>query len=227
MKTTTITGNPLAVQLEAAEAQSRAFRERRAEMQEDLADLRDQQQIEMRHALGSGGTSPELKVIRAKVAEAEALVDQTDQIIADGDRLVRELHKQVAAARTEEERARIAAEVARLSVLATAQIAELNAALEAASKAAGQVAIAIGELERIDKPAATPFFIAARALNPGDALVHQGFKLGEFVAWSELKWEVFPAVPSVPGLDRHPLVNLPGYLAARDAAAQAAPGAQG
>jgi hypothetical protein len=227
MKPITITAASLAEQLKTAEAQVFLWRARRAKLQEDLADLRDEMQVEMRRALTlPGGTSPEVKALRAKIAEGETTVDQADGMIADADRLVIALHAQVAAARTEEEKATHVAEVVRRSSIAGARIAELKAALEAASKVAGQVAIAIGELERIDKLAATPFFAAARALNPGAALVQQGWKLGEFIAWGELKWEVFPAVPPVPGLEQHPLVNLPGYLKARDAAAQVAPGAR-
>ena len=224
MKTPTITPIPLAAQIAAAEKQASDFRHRRAKLQENLEGLRDQLRAEMHRSLGNSGTSPELKAIRAKITEAEALLDQAEQFIADGDRLVIELHAQAAAARSEEEKATHAAELAHRSSIVKARIAELSVALEAAAKIAGAVAITLGELEQVDKLAATPFFAAARLLNPGDALVKQGFKLGEFIAWGELRWEVFPAVPTVPGLGLHPMVNIPGYLKARDAAAQAAPG---
>ena len=225
MKTPTITPIPLAAQIAAAEKQASDFRHRRAKLQENLEDLRDRQQVEMRRALSlPGGTSVELTAFRAKIAEGEVLLDQADGMIADADHLVRDLHAQLAAACTEEEKLAHTVQVARLSAVCASTIAELQTSLEHASKAAGQVAIAIGELERIDKLTVTPFFAAARALNSGDTLVQQGWKLGEFIAWGELRWEVFPAVPIVPGLGLHPMVNIPGYLKARDAAAQAAPG---
>jgi len=224
MKTTPITANPLTVQLEAATAQSRAFRQRRAELQADLADLRDRRQAEMRAALATGGDSPALKAIRVKITDAQALVEQTDQLIADGDELVKDLHAQVVAARTEEEKVAHAAEVARHSSIVEARTAELDAALEAADKAAGATVIALAELEQIDKVAAARLVGEARHLDPKAAFLARGWKIGEFLFSDAFEWLVVPILPPVVGLDAYPVANVRGYLAARDAAAQAAPG---
>ena len=226
MKTPTITPIPLAAQIAAAEKQASDFRHRRAQLQADLADLRDQQQLEMRRTLGSGGTSPELKALRVKIAEGEALLDQADGMIADADRLVIELHAQVAAARTAEETATHAVELTRRSSIVKTRIAELEAALEAADKIAGAFVLAVAELEQIDKVAAARLAGEARHLDPKAAFLAQGWKIGEFLFSDAFEWYVVPLLPPVAGLDRYPGVNIRGYLAARDAATQAAPGAR-
>ena len=217
MKTTTITAASLAEQLKTAEAQSFTWRARRTKLQADLAGLRDQLRAEMHRALGNSGTSPELKAVRSRITETEVLVEQADQLIADGDQLVRELYDQLAAARTEEEKATHAAEVVRLSSIAELRIAELNAALEAAAKAGGAVVIALAELERLDKAAANRLGGAVRHLDTKPGLFDQGWKQVNFL-YGAFAWIVQPLVPSVAGLDAYPGVGIKAYLAARDAA---------
>jgi hypothetical protein len=218
MKTTTITVNSLAAQIEAAEEQARKFRERRAELQADLADLRDRWRGEMRRGLGTGGTSPELKAIRAKVTEAEALVEEADKLIQDADQLVIELHAQRNAAATEEEKATHAADVARLSGEIEQRLTALKTALVAASKTAGELLVALGELNALDGVACTPFIGAARYLDVKSEILAAGWKIGLLGFGDPPEWWVQPLLPPVAGLDQWPEVNIGGYLRVRDSA---------
>jgi len=225
MKTPTTIAVPLAAQVEAAEAQARDFRQRRAQLQAGLADLRDELQASMRRSLGSGGTSPELKALRVKIVEGEALLDEADGMIADADHLVRNLHAQLAATRSEEEKAAHAAEVARLSAVAKAAIAELTTALETAGKAGGVAVVALAELEQVDRIVAARFAAEARHLDVKGPLLSRGWKVAEFL-YGGFDWLIEPLLPGLPGLGSYPGVNIKGYLAARDAATPAAAGAQ-
>jgi hypothetical protein len=218
VKTPTIVDIPLAAQVEAAEAQVRTLHERRAELQANLADLRDRRQAEMRRALGTGGTSPELTRIRAKIAEAEALVDQTDQLIADANGLVRELLEQADAVRTEQERATHAAEVARREASFDALLADLAATTQTADKAAGAVVVALGEMERLDRVAAASLLAKARQFDPHAELQAQGWRFVEIFGTAPFEWTLQAAVAEVAGLDPGPRSNVRHYLAVRDSA---------
>ena len=214
----------LRTQLETIQAKGVKLREQHGALRVQVEDLLEKRQAELRQGLASGKPF-EPKTTQSKIAESEDRMVEADEMVIANEELEEQLAGELAA-RVREENARLRVqEIARLEAVVRNRIAEVEATLTSGAKAAGEFAVSLAELDRVDHTAAMVLYREACKLDPDAALRAERWMVAEWYGLAPLEWLVRAVVRAVPGcalvsVNLPGYVREPGYLAARDAATQ-------